>query len=280
MAGRVPDEDPFASSHSLNANPFESEIPFESENPFANPPLVDAQSKDSSVHADRVAELDRRERELAIAHENLALEQERIKNQRRHGNNWPPFLPVIFHDIRVEIPVDSQPLVQHLYLLWEILLGTLIMNMIACIFVLTSGSSDGGRDLGSSIGYIFVIGALSFLLWYRPIYNGYMKEQALYYYFYFFFGGWHLVFSIYMIIGIPGTGSAGLIQMIQMYAGGHIAAGILSTIATIGWIVQGLGNAFYYRQIWMHHTAQGHNINNAKTELATHWAKGMFSRGG
>lgn len=26
--------------------------------------------------------------------------------------------------------------------------------MVACIFVLVSGSSDGGKDLGSSIGYV------------------------------------------------------------------------------------------------------------------------------
>lgn len=34
-----------------------------------------------------------------------------------------------------------------------------------------------------------------------------------------------------------------------MYAQGHWAAGILGTIATVGWTVQGLGNAFYYRQV-------------------------------
>jgi hypothetical protein len=57
------------------------------------------------------------------------------------------------------------------------------------------------------------------------------------------------VFIPRRIIGIPSTGSAGLIQTIQMYAQGHWAAGILGTIATVGWTVQGLGNAFYYRQV-------------------------------
>ena len=38
--------------------------------------------------------------------------------------------------------------------------------------------------------------------------------------------------------------------MIQMYSQGHIVAGILGTIATAGWTVQGIGNAFYYRQVW------------------------------
>ena len=45
------------------------------------------------------------------------------------------------------------------------------------------------------------------------------------------------------------TGSAGLINTIQMYARGHIAAGIVSTFALVGWVVQGGGNAFYYRLV-------------------------------
>jgi hypothetical protein len=45
------------------------------------------------------------------------------------------------------------------------------------------------------------------------------------------------------------TGSAGLIQMIQMFARHSWAAAVLSLVATIGWVLQGLGNAFYYRQV-------------------------------
>ncbi|EJD02344.1 scamp-domain-containing protein [Fomitiporia mediterranea MF3/22] len=254
----APLENPFASTHSLD------------ENPFDHPDdQAAAPAQDASVAA-REAELNRRAQELDARQRDLERQQQ---NMRPRKNNWPFFFPLIYHEISDEIPTDSQPLMYHLYYLWLILGATLIVNMIACIFILLAGSSDGGRDLGSSIGYIFVIGILSFLLWYRPIYNAYMKVQALYYYFFFFFCGWHLVFSIYMILGIPGTGSAGFIQMIQMYVNGHIAAGVFGTIATLGWTVQGLGNAFYYQQIWKHHNAQGHTLDNAKTELATHWAK-------
>ncbi|KAL5529650.1 hypothetical protein ACEPAG_5635 [Sanghuangporus baumii] len=258
----APLENPFASTDSLDKNPFED--------PGASTYSASTSTYDASVVA-REAELRRREEELNARARELSQQQDYI--QRRRKNNWPKFFPLIYHDIDDEIPADSRPLMYHLYYLWLILAATLVVNMIACIFILVAGANDGGKDLGSSIGYIFVIGPLSFLLWYRPIYNGYMKEQALYYYFYFFFCGWHLVFSIYMIIGIPATGSAGLINMIQMYVNGHIAAGVLGTIATAGWIFQGLGNLFYYRQIWMHHNAQGHTFDNAKSELATHWAK-------
>ncbi|KAL9715202.1 hypothetical protein Ac2012v2_001863 [Leucoagaricus gongylophorus] len=247
-------ENPFASSHSLDTNPFD------------DPP-----------YSTRLEDLQRREADLQRREAELDSKSEHI---RKHGrNNWPPFYPLIFHSVQDEIPEASRPLIARIYQLWLVLLGTLILNMVACLFVFFSDTKDGGSDLGASIGYIFIIGALSFLLWYRPIYNGYMKEQALYFYLYFFFGGFHLLFSGYMIIGIPSTGSAGLIQTIRMYIGHHWVAAILGTVATVGWTIQGVGNAIYFVQIYNHHNAAGHTMEKAKAELATHGAKAYFTRG-
>ncbi|KZP19482.1 scamp-domain-containing protein [Athelia psychrophila] len=251
-------QNPFASTHSLDANPFDDPEP--------------APAAPSAVHQlnERERDLERREAELNVKTEQI----------RTHGrNNWPPFFPLLFHDISEEIPEASRPLITRLYQLWLVLFVTLFWNMVACILLLVQGASDGGKDLGGSFGYIFIIAPLSFLLWYRPIYNGYMKEQSLYYYLYFFFGGFHLLFSVYMIIGIPSTGSAGLINTIQMYTHGKIIAAIFGTVATVGWTIQGLGNMYYYRLIWQHHTAAGHSMEQAKTELASHGAKAYFTRG-
>ncbi|GBE81948.1 hypothetical protein SCP_0403240 [Sparassis crispa] len=259
-------ENPFASTHSLDTNPFEDPV---------------YPSSASSIHKDdhsvRLEELNQRERDLERREQELTQQSEHI---RRFGrSNWPPFYPLIFHSIKDEIPEASRLVITRLYQLWLLLLGTLLINMIACIFILTGGSSGGGSDLGSSIGYLIVIPPLSFLLWYRPIYNGYMKEQALYYYMYFVFCGFHLLYSVYMIIGIPSTGAAGIIQTIKMYVDHRWVAAILGTIATVGWVLQGVGQGLYYRQIWTHHKAAGHSIEKAKTELATHGAKAYFTRG-
>lgn len=61
--------------------------------------------------------------------------------------------------------------------------------------------------------------------------------------------GFHLLFSLYMIIGIPSTGSAGLINTISAFSRGAIVVGVLGIIATVGWVLQGVGNAWYYRQV-------------------------------
>ena len=82
-----------------------------------------------------------------------------------------------------------------------------------------------------------------------------------------------------MVAPIGSTGSAGLIQTIQQYVKHSWAAAILGTIALTGWVIQGVGNALYYRQvgaetgpflkmlifakIYAHHTAAGHTMEKA-----------------
>jgi len=261
--------DPFASTTSL-----EDDGP----NPFADPTPT-ATAFPASVHAAnpdaRLEELSRRARELEARERDLARQQEALATQGKA--NWPFFFPFIRHDIKSDIPQPSQQLMSRLYLLWLILIGTLLINFIACIFILLSGTADGGKDLGASIGYLVVIPVASFFLWYLPIYRGFAKEQSLFYYIYYIFCGFHLLFSIYMIIGIPSTGSAGLIQMISAYARHYIVAGILGTVATAGWVIQGVGNILYYRLIWRHGTEAGHTFSKAKGELATHGARAYFT---
>ncbi|KAG5634373.1 hypothetical protein H0H81_002206, partial [Sphagnurus paluster] len=226
---------PFASTHSLDTNPFDDPS---TPTPYKTQPTAAEASRLEEIRR-READLERREQELNTKADNL----------RRHGKaNWPPckdglkffpaclnssssVFPLIFHSIKDEIPEASQPLITRLYQLWLVLVLTLIINMVACIFILLAGAEEAGRDLGASIGSDTI-----------------RQEQSLYYYFYFFFGGFHLLFSVYMIIGVPSTGAAGLIRTIQMFVKHYWVAAILSLVATIGWLIQGLGNAYYYRQ--------------------------------
>ena len=51
------------------------------------------------------------------------------------------------------------------------------MNMIACILILVSGSSDGGKDLGSSIGFVSLARLIS-----NAYYQSPATSQLLVYY--------------------------------------------------------------------------------------------------
>jgi hypothetical protein len=66
---------------------------------------------------------------------------------------------------------------------------------------------------------------------------------------FFIFGGFHLAFSAYMLVGIPSTGSAGLINLIGCFATGSIVAGVFCALATAGWTMQMLGLLWEYRAV-------------------------------
>ncbi|PWN29953.1 scamp-domain-containing protein [Jaminaea rosea] len=225
----------------------------------------------------REDDLARRERELEQRERDL---QQRADHIQKHGrNNWPFFYPMIYHDIKAEIPPDYQQVVLHLYSLWLIFVGTLVINMAGCIFLLIQGSNDGIKDMIAAIVYFPVLSVASFLLWYRPAYNGFMKEHSLFYYTFFIFGGCHIAYSVYIFLGIPSTGSDGLLNMIQSWSSGRVVAAILGIFVTLGFAVQGLGILWYYREIWKHNHEQGHTFAQAKSELATRGALAYFTRG-
>lgn len=236
-----------------------------------------AASGRSDDTAARLAEIKRKEAELEQRERSLGQREEHVKNYGK--NNWPPFYPVFFHDIDVEVPAELRPDVRTIYRGWLLLVLVLAWNMITSIFLLTSGASAGGADLGSGIFYLPVITVLSFLLWYRPVYNAYAKEHSLFYLLYFVFGGFHVAFCFYMLIGIPGTGSAGLINMIAAFGRGSILTGVFAVIATVGWAILSLGNAWMWRAVWKHWHDKGHTFSKAKEEVATSGLKAYFGRG-
>jgi hypothetical protein len=60
--------------------------------------------------------------------------------------------------------------------------------------------------------------------------------------------------DIYLVLYCS-SGAAGIIQTVGAFIGGHLIAGIFCAIAAAGWTLQGLGNAFYFRQVRQHYKA-------------------------
>ncbi|WWC90432.1 uncharacterized protein L201_005367 [Kwoniella dendrophila CBS 6074] len=203
----------------------------------------------------RAAELERREAELARREQDLARREQESGSYR---NNWPFFYPIVHYDPNIiEEPAKRQTITLIGYQ-WYALAATLLLNMLGCIFLLLAGASEGGADLASSISYVVVIGLASFILWFRPIYLD----------IYFLFGGFHLLYSIYMLVGIPSTGSAGLINTIGMFTQGHILAAVFGIISTVGWAFQVLGGGFLYKRVWDFKNGNGDiSMENATSQL-------------
>lgn len=140
-------------------------------------------NKDPYSSSDREEALRQKERELADR------ERELDERQRRAGqvggpSNFPPCFPIMYLDIGAEIPVQHQQTVWWLYREWLLFEVTLVINFIACLCLLFShpdSVTSAPADLGISLTEMFTHTAASFFLWYRPVYNAYMKETSLYY---------------------------------------------------------------------------------------------------
>ncbi|RKP27112.1 scamp family-domain-containing protein [Syncephalis pseudoplumigaleata] len=248
---------------------------------FTSPP---ARSVQSGVLDSREAELQRREQELAEREQRLRDEAEAIRNAPGvlRAPNFPFFYPLFYLDINVEIPESERHIVRLLFRSWLATIGTLLWNAIACFLILVShatGVTTGASDFGVALMYCFTITAASFFLWYRPIYNAYMKERSMYYYFYFIFNGFHIGFQYYMTIGIPASGSAGIINSISMMSDGKVVAAIFGIIAAALWGLGGTFSLYLYRKVHYHYRVQGHTFAEAKGDALQTMASGHFGSG-
>lgn len=70
-----------------------------------------------------------------------------------------------------------------------------------------------------------------------------------------------------MALGIPSTGSAGLINTIDAFGKGSILAGVFGVIASAGWVAQGLINLLLLKKVHAHYKSMGHTFEQAKVSI-------------
>ncbi|KAI3804082.1 hypothetical protein L1987_32252 [Smallanthus sonchifolius] len=161
-------------------------------NPFGG---EDLRAKERDLEA-KEAELNRREEELkrkedAITRAGIVVEEK----------NWPPFFPLIHHDIPNEIPLHLQ---RTQYVAFTTLLGIivcLIWNLVAVTMAWIKGAA-------SEIWFLAVIYLITgipgaYVLWYRPLYRAMRTNGALMFGFFFFAYSFHLLFCVYASIAPP-----------------------------------------------------------------------------
>ncbi|KAM0943945.1 hypothetical protein DsansV1_C13g0127501 [Dioscorea sansibarensis] len=152
----------------------------------------DLKKKERELQA-KEAELNKREQELkrredAAARAGILIEEK----------NWPPFFPIIHHDIAKEIPIHLQRLQ---YFAFASLLGLtlcLSWNIIAVTAAWIKGK-------GVKIWFLAIIYFISgvpgaYVLWYRPLYRAMRTESALKFGWFFLFYLVHVCFCIYSAV--------------------------------------------------------------------------------
>ncbi|KAH8493641.1 hypothetical protein H0E87_020406 [Populus deltoides] len=156
---------------------------------------ADLRKKEKELQA-KEAELRRREQEVkrredAAARAGIVLEEK----------NWPPFFPIIHHDIANEIPVHLQKI--------QYVAFTTFLGMAFCLFwnvisVTTLWIKGGGVNIWFLSVIYFIAGVPgAYVLWYRPLYRAFRTESAMRFGWFFMFYALHIGFCIFAAVAPP-----------------------------------------------------------------------------
>ncbi|KAF3648030.1 Secretory carrier-associated membrane protein 1 [Capsicum annuum] len=154
---------------------------------------------------------DLKRREDAIARAGVIIEEK----------NWPPFFPIIHHDIANDIPVHLQQLQYAAFFTWLGLAGCLLWNLIA----VTSAWIKGEGITIWLLAIIYLISGVpgAYVLWYRPLYRAMRTDSALKFGWFFLCYLFHIGFCIIATVAPP------------IFFKGKSLAGILPALDLLGW---------------------------------------------
>ncbi|KAK7327947.1 hypothetical protein VNO77_22040 [Canavalia gladiata] len=215
-------------------------------------PSTDLKKKEKELQA-KETELRRREQEVrrkeeAAARAGIVLEEK----------NWPPFFPIIHHDIANEIPIHLQRLQ---YVAFTSLLGLVLCltwNIVAVTAAWIKG--EGVKIWFLSIIYFIAGVPGAYVLWYRPLYRAFRTDSALNFGWFFLFYLLHLGFCILAAVAPPivfkGKSLTGILSAIDV-VGDHTVVGILYFVGFGLFCVETLISIWIIQQVYMYFRGSG-----------------------
>ncbi|XP_076948815.1 secretory carrier-associated membrane protein 2-like isoform X1 [Bidens hawaiensis] len=213
---------------------------------------TDLKKKEKELQA-READLRKREedserKEEAAARAGIVLEEK----------NWPPFFPIIHHDIANEIPIHLQKLQYVAFTTYLGLVFCLLWNIIATTTAWIKGADPQIWFL--SLIYFMSGVPLAYVLWYRPLYRAFRNESALRFGWFFMFYLIHICFVIFAAVAPPvvfkGKSLAGILPAIDLI-GDHALVGIFYFVGFGLFTLESLLSIWVIQQVYMYFRGSG-----------------------
>jgi len=178
--------------------------------------VVDEKMTEEEVKTESISDLEWRVKALEIKSKEMSKLEEELKLFRhtQRENNWPtlpeflPIKPCFYQNISMDIPAQGQKWVSRLYYIWIFNWVVLIANLLGGTLLL---GIDDGITFGLSILYCILFIPLSYICWFRPAYNAFRNNSFINYIIFFITFSFQFCFSVLMAIGIPNTGSSGVV---------------------------------------------------------------------
>lgn len=199
------------------------------------------------------AELKKREQELkrredAVARAGVVIEEK----------NWPPFFPIIHHDIANEIPIHLQKLQYVAFTTYLGLVGCLLWNIVAVTLAWIKGE-------GPTIWFLAIIYFISgvpgaYVLWYRPLYRAMRTDSALKFGWFFLCYLFHIGFCIVAAVAPPlffkGKSLTGILPAIEVLSS-NVLVGIFYFIGFGFFAIESLISIWVIQQVYMYFRGSG-----------------------
>ncbi|MCH81475.1 secretory carrier-associated membrane protein, partial [Trifolium medium] len=162
------------------------------------------------IPLDSSTDLKKREKELQSREADIRRREQEVRRKEEaaaragivlEDKNWPPFFPIIHHDIANEIPVHLQKLQ---YVAFTTLLG-LVVCLLWNVIAVTAAWIKGE---GVKIWFLAIIYFISgvpgaYVLWYRPLYRAFRTESAFKFGWFFLLYLLHIGFCILAAVAPP-----------------------------------------------------------------------------
>ncbi|XP_051134962.1 secretory carrier-associated membrane protein 3-like isoform X2 [Andrographis paniculata] len=270
MAGRY-DRNPFDEEDEVNPFSATGSVP-----PAANsrlsplpPEPADFYNPTASVDIplDSTSDLKKKERDLQAKEAELKRREQEVRRKEeaaaRAGivleeKNWPPFFPLIHHDIANEIPIHLQKIQ---YVAFTTFLGlsfALLWNVVA---VTTAWIKQGDAKIWFLAIIYFISGVPgAYVLWYRPLYRAFRTERAMTFGWFFLFYLLHIGFCIFAAVAPPvvfrGKSLTGILPAVDLI-GKHILVGIFYFIGFGLFCIETMLSIWVIQQVYMYFRGSG-----------------------
>ncbi|CAN1149777.1 Secretory carrier-associated membrane protein 3 [Linum perenne] len=206
---------------------------------------IELQNKEAEL---RRREQDVKRREEAASNAGIQLEQK----------NWPPFFPIIHHDIANEIPIHLQRIQ---YVAFSTFLGLTLCLLWNIIAVTTAWIKHEGVKIWFLAIIYFISGVPGgYFLWYRPLYRAFRTDSALKFGWFFFFYLIHIGFCIVAAVAPPiffkGKSLTGVLAAIDVI-GDSLLVGIFYFVGFGLFCVEIILSIWVLQQVYMYFRGSG-----------------------
>ncbi|KAK0180396.1 hypothetical protein PV327_006040 [Microctonus hyperodae] len=204
-----------------------------------------------------------------------ARREEEMRSSYYRRNNWPPlpekccFQPCFYQDIDVDIHTDFQKIVRQLYYLWMFHGLVLLLNVVGGFVLMFTYNNF--TTFGLSLLYLILFTPFSFVCWFRPAYKAFRSDSSINFMAFFFVFFFQLIVTGIQAIGIPGSGTCGLIMAITTFdsTGKGTFVGILLLLITICYGIAVGGDLLLLTKIHRIYRTSTASMSKAQQEFTT-----------